>query len=179
MTAKPFHNTTCDTTQRDDIEARPGTLQSEPTPPPEKTTQASTAKTASPGAPAGNANALKHGSRSHAVAIGTFPKKAKSVQRRVYAFRRWLLDALAAIGIPSPLESAVQSACRHEGRILLMERWLRVDDEQSPIADRLRVLDTIAEAIVVRDVALADLGLKPVATRSDAALPSYAREANR
>ena len=123
------------------------------------------------GAPKNNRNAIKSGVYSF-LANGRYPKGAEYVGRLIGQLR------LSLEGIVMERESEVtvynaaviQSACRHEGRAQLLQRWLReLDKGGSPsIQDRLAILKEIGNASDARDKCLKALGLHEKPQEEDA-----------
>lgn len=111
------------------------------------------------GAPANNRNRMTWGGRGWA-AIGSYPKGFSVVRRYVGRMRAELEAAVCErhgqIGV---YEAAlVQSACRHEGRALLLQRLLRVEPGLS-VTERLGIVREIGSASDSRDKCLKGLGL--------------------
>src|SRR5690348_7716271 len=77
------------------------------------------------GAPSGNRNRLTHGVWSF-LALGRLPKGASYVRRLMAALRRKLeADIAKAHGQVTLTHAAlVTTVCRHEGRALLLSRYL-------------------------------------------------------
>lgn len=118
---------------------------------------------ASRGAPKGNRNAVRSGVHSF-LATGRYPKGAAYVGRLVGQLRHSLEQLiLEQEGEVSLYHGAViQSACRHEGRAQLLQRWLRELEENGngpSIQDRLAILREIGSASDARDKCLKALGL--------------------
>ena len=99
------------------------------------------------GAPKNNRNSLRHGLRASRL-----PGDAKHIEQSTDRLRRELEDAVLARRSEMSLRDAalVQSACRHERRALLLERWLRVGGIVL-MAERLSVLKDISGATDQRD----------------------------
>ena len=112
-----------------------------------------------------NLNALIHGTYSY-LALGRLPKGCAYIRRLIGKYRRKLEDALLERDgeIQIHAASLVQSACRHEGRAQLLTRWLRVDDGDMSITDRVSLLREIGSATDSRDRCLKALELS---VRSD------------
>src|SRR5436190_1398230 len=53
----------------------------------------------------------------------------------------------------------VSAACRHEGRALLLSKWLR--EAELPLSERASILGQICDATDSRDKAIAKLGIEP------------------
>ncbi len=86
------------------------------------------------------------------------------MRRLIGQFRHSLEDVvLQRVGEVSLYSGAlIQSACRHEGRAQLLQRWLRELDkgDKSPsIHDKLAILKEIGAASDARDRCLKQLGL--------------------
>ena len=118
-----------------------------------------------PGAPPANRNAIRSGVYSF-LANGRYPRGASYVGRLIGQFRHSLEDViLQRDGEVSLYNGAViQSACRHEGRAELLQRWLREVDagnrnDNSSIQDRLSILREIGSATDARDKCLKSLRL--------------------
>lgn len=117
------------------------------------------------GAPKGNRNRMTHGQAGW-LATGSLPKGASYVRRLIGRMRsvleRAVLDSFGEVG---PTEAAlIQSACRHEGRALLAQRWLR-EGTDLPVKDRLAMLQVIGNATDSRDRAIEKLKLTPLSQR--------------
>lgn len=108
----------------------------------------------------GNRNAVTHGIYSF-LAMGSLPKGASYIRRQLSRLEDALRDAvLDKHGEISLLRAAlVQTACRHEGRALLLSRWLRDRAGQMSDHDRMVYLREIGNASDARDRALKALGL--------------------
>jgi hypothetical protein len=119
------------------------------------------------GPPAGNRNRMTWGGRGWA-AIGSYPKGFSAVRRYVGRMRAELESAVCAkygqIGVYHA--AIVQSACRHEGRALLLQRLLRTKDGL-PLSDQLALLKEIGSATDSRDKCLQRLGLDAVPKGDD------------
>jgi hypothetical protein len=76
--------------------------------------------------PPGNRNAMTHGVRSF-LALGRAPRGAEYIFRLLGKFRRQLEATVAEVHGEVSLvhATAIHSALRHEGRALLLTRWLR------------------------------------------------------
>lgn len=112
------------------------------------------------GARAGNRNRMTWGGRGWA-AVGSYPKGYSAVRRYVGRMRAELESAVCErhgqIGV---YEAAlVQSACRHEGRALLLQRLLRVEHDSLSVTERLGIVREIGAASDSRDKCLKALGL--------------------
>jgi hypothetical protein len=110
-------------------------------------------------APPKNRNRMTHGVRGW-LSIGSYPKGGSHVRRIVGVLRTELEKAVLAVhGELTPLASAlIQSATRHEGRALLLGRYLRIDGELK-LAEKLAALKEIGAATDARDRCLEKLGL--------------------
>ena len=108
------------------------------------------------GAPIGNRNSLRHGLRA-----GRLPPKCSYIRRMTDDLRRHLEnDVLNRRGaIDTYAAALIQSAIRHERRCLLLQRWLRDENETLAIADRMRILADVSAATESRDRCLRHLGL--------------------
>jgi hypothetical protein len=111
------------------------------------------------GAPANNRNALKSGVRS--FILGRFPTGGSWVARQCHWLRRELRrDVTARDGSTSTYsEAVICSAIVHEGRRLLLARWLRLEGDKLPVSERANLLDRIGKASDARDACLEKLGL--------------------
>lgn len=107
------------------------------------------------GAPQGNRNALRHGLRASKLPAG-----CKYIEIAVNSFRRQIEDAVSESVAQSGVMQAalVHSACRHERRAQLAERWLRINADL-PLNERLGLLKTISDATDSRDRCLERLRL--------------------
>jgi hypothetical protein len=119
------------------------------------------------GAPPGNTNRQTHGLRSWA-ALGRFPAGASYVRRQCGRLRAVLeADVLDLDGQITVYQAAlIQSACRHEGRALLLTRYLR-DAKNPTLADQLAVMKEIGAATDSRDKCLQRLGIDRLAKGVD------------
>ncbi len=119
-------------------------------------------RTAKGGAPALNANALRHGldSRPDVVAmrleLGTLPDAMKRIEGDVYAFRRLVENAvMEAKGTIGLIDAAlVQTACRHERASRLALAWLRQHEAELTHSERLAYSKAIADSSAARDKTL-------------------------
>jgi hypothetical protein len=115
------------------------------------------------GAPLGNRNRMTWGGRGWA-AIGSYPKGFSAVRRYVGRMRAELEGIVCERhGEVSALHAAlIQSACRHEGRALHLQRRLRVGIGPGGLGlnDELAVLKEIGNATDSRDKCLSKLGLE-------------------
>ncbi len=170
--ANPTTKSTCEALPAANGEAQPGLLPKQPDSAPASASPApSKSVTSKGGPPLGSANALKHGGRARtALAIGKLPPKARGSERRAQQFRKWLLAELDAAGLlTSAADHLVQSAVLCEVRRLLVERWLRIDNEGSSIESRLELLKAADSALTARNKAIAQLGLSRPEAESDLA----------
>jgi hypothetical protein len=112
-----------------------------------------------PGAPRGNRNAIRSGLQS--FALGKYPKGCAYVARQCHLLRRQLRDAVTKQDGSTTVwsEAVIASACQHEGRRLLLIRWLRKEGDSLPVLDRASLLERIGAATNARDRALKMLGL--------------------
>jgi len=110
------------------------------------------------GAPRGNRNALRIG--THSLTLGRLPTGGSYIARLSRALRKQLeSEIVKRDGATTCYTSAlIQSACRHETRALLLQRWLRVGGE-IPLMQRLSILEAIGRASTARDTCLQKLGL--------------------
>lgn len=126
-----------------------------------------------PGAPRGNRNRIAHGACS--FAIGKMPAGASYVGRLVQWLRRTLRQAVVerhgATDVHS--EAVIASACIHEGRRLLLARWLRLEGDALPLLDRAGLLDRIGNASTARDRCIERLGLDRSPVNAAAADDGY------
>lgn len=111
------------------------------------------------GAPRGNRNALRSG--VHTFTTGKYPRGASYIARTLRLFqnicRHLVIESQGHLNII--MEAAISSAATHEGRRLLMSRWLRLEGDSLPVLDRATLLDRIGAAADARDRALRTLGL--------------------
>jgi hypothetical protein len=107
----------------------------------------------------GNRNALKSGVRS--FVLGRFPAGGTWIARQCHWLRAELRrDVTARDGSTGTYsEALIASACVHEGRRLLLARWLRIEGDKLPVSERANLLDRIGKASDARDVCLEKLGL--------------------
>lgn len=108
------------------------------------------------GAPIGNANALKHGLR-----CGRLPAGCGHIGNAISMFRRTLeTESLSVHGELSILHRAlINSACRHEQRAQLLQRWLRKEAGTLKTMDKATLLAQQSAATDQRDKCLERLGL--------------------
>lgn len=104
----------------------------------------------------GNGNAVKHGLR-----IAKAHTDWSSIENDAYTFRTALRNAVVdAHGSLTLLADAlIQSACRHERRAALAERWLRLQGDALPLSDRINLLAAVSSATDARDKAIRSLGI--------------------
>lgn len=149
------------------------------------------------GAPAGNRNSIRSGLKS--FVIGRFPPGCSYIARQAHLLRRQLRAAVTAQDGATTVwsESVISSACTHEARRLLLQRWLREADASKSttkamkengravsiteksglgIMERASILDRISAATDARDRCIRQLGLdqsrnEPWAFLTQAALP--------
>jgi hypothetical protein len=109
------------------------------------------------------------------AAIGSYPKGCSHVRRLVGRMRVELENAVQSLcGSVSLYQAAlIQSACRHEGRALLLTRWLRTESDGArkqagdasdkpgglTVGERLAILKEIGNATDSRDRCIRGLGL--------------------
>lgn len=95
------------------------------------------------------------------------PKGADYIRRRLAGFQTALeqgvLVRTGEIGLYA--SATIQSCCRHEGRVQLLQRYLRQTPEME-LSDRLAVLRDISAATEKRDGCLEKLGLDSAAEDS-------------
>ena len=131
--------------------------------------------TNSRGAQNGNRNAIRTGVYSF-LTTGKYPRGASYVGRLIGQLRHSLESiVLGREGEVSVFNAAViQSACRHEGRAQLLQRWLREIDgggnvkKPPSLQDRVSILREIGNASDSRDRCLRALGLHEKPTDDDA-----------
>ena len=111
-------------------------------------------------APRNNRNSITSGTHSF-LATGRWPKGASYVTRLVRQLRRALdaatLDQHGEITIYQ--SATIQTACRHEVRAMLLQRWLRNEDASLSTDEKVRMLAEIGKASDARDRCLKALGL--------------------
>jgi hypothetical protein len=112
------------------------------------------------GAPPKNRNRTTTGIRGFMV-TGSLPKGASYVRRVLSEFRQQLLaDVTEATGSVSTYGVAlIQSATRLECKSLLAGRWLKLEGEKLSVAERMNLVNQIADATLARDRILEKLGL--------------------
>lgn len=140
--------------------------------PPSSRSAAPQTPTRRPWRPRGAPERNRHGLRST-----TLPKACRRVEHDVRKLRIELERELGTVSILSA--AAIQSACRHEVRARLAERWLRLQGDNLTLAERLSLLQTISAATDSRDKALRSLPLERDAAdvwssiyRTSSALPA-------
>lgn len=108
------------------------------------------------GAPRRNRNRLRHGLRA-----AQLPREARYIELAINTFRRQLEDTLTdAYGETTIYQAAlINSACRHERRAMLAERWFRLSNGELSLADKLQLHKTISDASDARDKCLERLQL--------------------
>jgi hypothetical protein len=124
------------------------------------------------GAPANNTNALVHG-RWAFLRTGRLPKKRSYTKRQLNGFAHALDDAIVSKHGEISLVNAArkQSVLRHEGRAALLAAYLREQEAELSLADRMALLREISQASDARDKALAALDIdKPTDSDPWAAL---------
>lgn len=117
----------------------------------------------------GNANRTLHGLRASGL-----PASATYLEGQLRAFRSYVRGELAARGVDAGIlhEALLQSAVRHETRALLAAKWLRDQDGELSLDQRLQLLTTISAATDSRDKCLFRLGLDKQDGRTITALYS-------
>lgn len=97
----------------------------------------------------------------HGLRASGLPRSAAYLGGQLRAFRRYLRDELAERGIAVRVyqEAIIQSAVRHETRALLAAKWLRDQDGDLKLEQRIQLLATISMATDARDKCLDRLGL--------------------
>lgn len=120
-----------------------------------------------PGAPKGNRNRITSG--VHSFILGRFPAGGTWVARQCHWLRRALRREITTRDGATSLyvESVITSACVHEGRRLLLARWLRLEGDKLPVLDRANLLDRIGKASDARDNCLRLLKLDIQAPSAD------------
>lgn len=123
--------------------------------------------TNSGGAPRGNRNRTLHGIRGW-LSIGSYPKGAAYVRRITGVMRSQIENAiLDTHGEITPFAAAlIQSACRHEGKALLVQRYMRQCPDAT-IAEKLSMLAAIGNATDARDKCLEKMGLDRTPTKAN------------
>ncbi len=119
-------------------------------------TETSTSSKRGRGAPAGNANARRHGLR-----CGVLGKGNKDVENVSSKLRLALENAvILRHNEVSILHAAyIQSCTRHEMRAMLLQKWLRTEGPNIPVLDRAALLKQLSDASDSRDRCLEKLGL--------------------
>ena len=100
------------------------------------------------GAPKGNRNRLASG--LYAFTNGKWPPGCSYVQRQANVFRHNLRAAVVALDGQTTIytEAIINSACRHESRVMLLQRWLR--EASNPKSTR-RTVKLPGESIAVTE----------------------------
>lgn len=111
------------------------------------------------GAKVGNVNAQRHGLRS-----AELPKGCRYIERTADRLRLDLESEVCGRhgSIGTYRAALIQSACRHEKRASLCERWLRLADgngEKLSTLDRASLLREVSNATDSRDKCIERLGL--------------------
>lgn len=108
------------------------------------------------GAPAGNANAMRHGLKA-----AKLPAGCKYIEHAINALRRQLEAAVVSLRREVTLldAAAIQTACKWEKHGRLAEHWLRHEHEKLTPTERLNFSREAARAAAERDKALASLRL--------------------
>jgi hypothetical protein len=111
------------------------------------------------GAPKGNRSAIRNGARS--FVLGRYPAGCSYIARSTHLLRSQLRSAVATQDGSTSVwsEAVIASACQHEGRRLLLLRWLRLEGDKLGTLDRATLLDRIGKATDQRDRCLQLLGL--------------------
>lgn len=106
------------------------------------------------GAPVGNRNRIGPG--THSFTLGRYPKGATWIARQGHWLRRELRRSVTERdgSTSTYTEAVIASACVHEGRRLLLARWLRIEGDGLPVLDRANLLDRIGKASDQRDACL-------------------------
>jgi hypothetical protein len=114
------------------------------------------------GAPRGKRNSIRSG--THSLAIGRYPKGGTHVARLVHAMRRQVeAEVIKRDGSIGVYQAAViNTAATHEGRALLLTRWLRVEFDRLSVLERANLLERIGTARQKRDECLRLLKLDVV-----------------
>jgi len=110
-------------------------------------------------APVANLNAQKHGLYAF-LALGSLPKGASYIRRQGGRLRVQLTQAVLESGRKVGVTAAatINSACRHEGRAMLLQRYLRLEADL-PLAARIQLLREIGMATDSRDRCIRSLRL--------------------
>lgn len=109
----------------------------------------------------GNAHRQTHGVRSF-LALGRLPKGASYIRRLMGEFRRELEQRVGEThgGEVSLTKAAlITTAARHEGRALLLSRYLALEGDGLKTLERMSLLDAIGRASDARDRVLEKLDL--------------------
>jgi hypothetical protein len=109
------------------------------------------------------------------------PRGCRRIAERVANLEEQILGEIAARNngeIPLFQAALIQSACRHEQRVQLLYRWLRIKGESLEMSDKTQLLRDIGTATTARDKCLKDLGLQlPVESDNWASLMEKEHEA--
>lgn len=112
------------------------------------------------GAPLGNSNAQRHGVYGF-LAIGRLPKGASYIRRLMGEFRteleRAVVEAHGQVSLPHA--ALITTVCRHEGRALLLSRYLAKEGDALKTLERAGLLEAIGRASDARDKAIEKLKL--------------------
>ena len=108
----------------------------------------------------GNRNAIKTGVHSY-MSTGRLPPGCSYVTRLINRMRGQLE---AAVGerhgeVDVYRAAVVQSACRHESRCILLQRYLREASDELSVTDRATLLREMSNATTQRDRCLKQAGL--------------------
>jgi hypothetical protein len=111
------------------------------------------------GAQDGNANAMRSGLKASKL-----PPKCKGEERELYTLRQEVLDELiaehgSAEAVPLLPLALLQSMIRHETRARLAARWLRLEEKNLTIEQKLLLLKEISAATDSRDKCMERAGL--------------------
>lgn len=112
------------------------------------------------GAPTGNRNAERHGCWGF-LALGRLPKGGAYIRRLLGELRRELEARVSQAHGEISLGHAalVTTVCRHEGRALLLSRYLAMEGDSIKLMDRVSVLESIGRATDARDRTIEKLDL--------------------
>jgi hypothetical protein len=104
------------------------------------------------------------------LTTGRWPKGCSYVAKVMRAMRRELEELVTRqqAKVPPSAPFLIQSACRHEGRALLLQRKLREQAETLSVDQYVSLLDGISRATTARDGCLKGLGLDKVPGPIDA-----------
>lgn len=108
----------------------------------------------------GNTHRATHGVWSF-LALGKLPKGGAYIRRLLGELRRELETRVNAAHGEISLGNAalVTTVCRHEGRALLLSRYLALEAESLKLLDRMTMLEAIGRATDARDKAIRALDL--------------------